>query len=62
MNVRPECQTCVYFDRLSHPGDDHGFCRRYAPRAATIGGKGTPLTLWPIVYAEAWCGEYLERE
>lgn len=55
------CATCVFFSpppfQSRFAGQQaSGQCRRHAP-ALDFNERG-PRTLWPLVRADAWCGEH----
>lgn len=38
-------------------------CRRYAPRPVAVSDETLgERHIWPVVLAEDWCGEFLERQ
>jgi hypothetical protein len=56
------CRGCRFFGlgKLQ----DAGECRRYAPRchiATEIDDPLEPLSTWPAVLLDDWCGEFEEK-
>lgn len=53
----PACVHCEYSERLAA----HNIvrCRRHAPRPGQGNSEGI---VWPVVSADDWCGEFMERE
>lgn len=54
-NETRRCDACINFNPKA--GGTRGECRRYAPDPSNAKGPGTGWE-WPIVDADAWCGEY----
>ena len=58
------CGNCEFFDvdDAEDLSDPEGMCRRHAPRAVLAHDEdGKPLhrfTLFPVVIASEWCGEF----
>lgn len=51
--VGQACETCrFYFDAPAHGAFD-GECHRYAPQPGSA-----CVQPWPLVQANAWCGEW----
>ncbi len=51
------CDNCRF--------ERHGLCCRHAPMPITApdqSGKGYPVSNWPEVEEEEWCGEWAPRE
>lgn len=60
--IRPQCNECVFSTK--HDTDITGrsrICRRHPPQvfflSQTPHGPST-ITAWPIVPANAWCGDF----
>lgn len=54
------CSSCAFFSPppFTPRGQvSSGQCRRHAPILDPTGERG-PRTMWPIVSAQAWCGEH----
>lgn len=71
MRLRAECGGCVFFsegaesDEYEPAGEEDGlppsgYCRRYPPTSQPMVDDESVgfLTLWPVVRADNWCGEY----
>lgn len=54
------CVTCVFFNRSRPPHDHSGQCRFDAPKLSF--SKEGLRTVWPLVYADAWCGQHATLE
>jgi hypothetical protein len=50
------CATCAFWD-AEDADDNHGFCRRHAPRP-TVGHLGSITTDWAVTERRDWCGEH----
>lgn len=54
-----KCETCKVFQWLN---DNHGYCRRYAPRPRFLGTaedeEADDHTWWPTVFIDDSCGEW----
>ena len=59
------CERCVFWDRMN---DHVGECRRYPPRIGPNDEPDGPDTMgphtavWPITFADEWCGEWAAAE
>jgi hypothetical protein len=48
------CGSCRFF--LANQVNEYGQCRRFPP--ATSVQDGAAVTLWPVVAASDWCGDF----
>jgi hypothetical protein len=49
------CDTCRFFVWATN---EHGECRRHAPRPFVASDNGGMVVGWPGVLASDWCGEW----
>jgi hypothetical protein len=52
------CDACRFM--LANQTDEFGYCRRYPPTASD-NEDGVSTTVWPIVSASEWCGEFCQK-
>jgi len=64
VGTEARCRTCRYFEHFSDSMT--GQCRRHTPTVFYVSHADPldsgPATYWPFTGAEAWCGEYEERD
>jgi hypothetical protein len=64
-----ECKDCKYFvDRIPAGMDPNNSrtqllkqCHRFPPSVASRAAGGEPVSIWPAVYLNDWCGEFAHR-
>ena len=61
------CRACLFYEAVtgSGPGAE-GRCRRRSPHVVEweekrLSGDRVPFAMWPRVYEEDWCGEFIRR-
>lgn len=56
--IKPDCSVCIYFRKHDKKTDTViGICRRYPPQIV-IDNDGDPMSLWPLVDDQNFCGEF----
>lgn len=55
------CAGCAFFSANLATDGRNGQCRRRAPHFV-IAADGARLTMWPLVRADAWCGDHATVE
>lgn len=53
----PSCPQCRHFRRIPDTEEGFGTCRRYPPQVIAD-DDGDPASVFPLVNANACCGEF----
>lgn len=62
------CETCLFYAlrpaqrQTTARGQTVGQCRAHAPVLVADPTSGKPMSLWPIVYADQYCGDHATLE
>ncbi len=62
-NENRKCPNCDYYQQ--HEGSQEGICCMKPPQVVTAinaKGIGAPITEWPTVETDDWCGEFTESQ
>jgi hypothetical protein len=60
MNDR--CEKCRFYYDASDGVREQGHCRRHAPRPAGKKSLDAEVwAIWPVVFPDEWCGEFMPQ-